>query len=79
MNRLMVQSHSCEHESCKCCFELERQTITSTALCTNKTIPEKSNKEEKHIIIQCKDEETKEKWITTISNEISRIADFYSF
>ena len=80
MNKLMVRSYSCEYENCKCCFELERQT--TAILHTNHSIPERSNTEEKNLIVQCKDQETKEKWITTITKEIAelkRLADYFSF
>ena len=78
----MVRSYTCEQENCKCCFELERKTAPVFNTGNSGSVPERSNVEEKHVIIQCKDQETKEKWITTITKEIAelkRLADYFTF
>ena len=70
MNKLAARPYNCKEDGCKMCFELER-LHSDTA----------RKSEETHVIVECKDVETMEKWIKIITKEIAdlkRGADIFS-
>ena len=70
MNKLAARPYNNKEDGCKTCFELER-LHSDTA----------RKSEETHMIVECKDGETLERWIKIITKEIAdlkRGADIFA-